>query len=107
MPELKTNAQIKDYQVYVYELESERGFLQQSIKDKCLLLGEEVGELFKSIRKVNGIAVDPNSKFGEVEDEIADIFIYLCSISNRLNIDIEKAFINKEIKNKKRKWEIL
>ncbi len=107
MPELKVNAQLSDYQVYVAELERERGFFQQSTKDKCLLLGEEVGELFKAIRKIDGLAVDPNSNFGEVEDEIADIFIYLCSISNRLNIDIEKAFINKEIKNKKRKWKIL
>lgn len=107
MPELKINARLNDYQVYVSELERERGFSQQSVKDKCLLLGEEVGELFKAIRKNDGLAVDPNSKFAEVEDEIADIFIYLCSISNRLNIDMEKAFINKEIKNKKRKWEIL
>ena len=104
MPELKDNPQLKDYQLYVNELEKERGFETDSSKDKCLLLGEEVGELFQVVRKADGLGIDPQSKVNELEGELADIFIYLCSIANRFDINLEKAFLKKEEKNKERIW---
>jgi len=61
MPELTKNPTLKNFQQYVAELETERGFSHQTIIDKCLLLGEEVGELFKAVRKSEGLAVDTNS----------------------------------------------
>lgn len=64
-----------------------------------------MGELFKAVRKAQGIALDPQSKVGEVSDELADIFIYLCSIANRYEIDLEQAFLAKEEKNKLRNWQ--
>ncbi len=42
---------LKDFQKYIKEMEQERNFSSQTIIEKCLMLGEEVGELFKSIRK--------------------------------------------------------
>ncbi|WP_375749646.1 MazG nucleotide pyrophosphohydrolase domain-containing protein [Vibrio sp. HN007] len=104
MPELKKKPTLTDFQQYVAELEVERGFSKQNAKEKCLLLGEEVGELFKAVRKAEGIAIDQNSKVGELSGELADVFIYLCSIANRYDINLEKAFLDKEEKNKKRKW---
>ena len=104
MPELTQNPTLKNFQQYVAELENERGFAHQTIIDKCLLLGEEVGELFKAVRKSEGLAVDSNSNFTEIGDELTDIFIYLCAIANRKGIDLEKAFRDKEIKNKQRVW---
>ena len=104
MPKLKETAHLKDFQIYVSELERERFFYKQTAKDKCLLLGEEIGELFKAIRKNDGIGIDPSSKVNEVEEESADIFILLCSIANRFDIDIEKAFLKKEEINKQREW---
>ena len=103
---LKNEPSLKDFQKYVVELEDERGFAHQNAKDKCLLLGEEVGELFKAVRKEEGMAIDSSSTVGDIGDEIADVFIYLCSIANRYNIDIEEAFLAKENKNKNRKWSI-
>ena len=105
MPKLKENPKLSEFQKYVEELELERGFSDQSTIDKCLLLGEEVGELFKAIRKSEGLLVDNNSNFTEIGDELADIFIYLCAIANRKNIDLEEAFRKKEEKNKQRTWE--
>lgn len=67
-------------------------------------LGEEVGELFKAVRKSEGLSIDSNSAFTEIGDELTDIFIYLCAIANRKNIDLESAFRNKEEINKKRIW---
>lgn len=104
MPELKNQPTLSDYQSYVSQLEKERGFSDQSTIDKCLLLGEEVGELFKAVRKTEGLAMDANSAVTEVGDELTDIFIYLCAIANRKNIDLEKAFLSKEEINKKRTW---
>ena len=37
-----------------------------------------------------------------IKDEIADIFYYLVRISDKLNIDIEKALIKKMKKNRKK-----
>ena len=104
MADLKNNTSLQDFQKYVAELELERGFAHQTIIDKCLLLGEEVGELFKAVRKSEGLAVDLNSNFSEIGDELTDILIYLCAIANRKGIDLESAFRKKEEKNKKRVW---
>lgn len=104
MPNLTKTPTLKNYQQYVSELETERGFSHQTIIDKCLLLGEEVGELFKAVRKSEGLAVDANSNFTEIGDELTDIFIYICAIANRKGIDLESAFLKKEEKNKQRIW---
>jgi NTP pyrophosphatase (non-canonical NTP hydrolase) len=104
MPNLTKNPTLTNFQKYVAELETERGFSHQTIIDKCLLLGEEVGELFKAVRKSEGLAVDSNSSFTEIGDELTDIFIYLCAIANRKGIDLEEAFREKEVKNKQRIW---
>lgn len=104
MPSLPKNPTLQDLQNYVTQLETERGFDTQTVRDKCLLLGEEVGELFKAVRKVEGLSVDPGSNIGEVADELADVFIFLCAIANRCDIDLETAFRGKEARNHKRMW---
>lgn len=104
MPKLEDKPTLSQFQNYVTQLENERGFIKQTTIDKCLLLGEEVGELFKAVRKSEGLAVDANSNFTEIGDELADIFIYLCAIANREGISLEEAFRVKEEKNKKRVW---
>ena len=104
MLKLKSNPTLSDFQKYVEELELERGFDDQSARDKCLLLGEEVGELFKAVRKSEGLKIDATSAFGSISDELADILIYICAIANRFGLDLEKSFRDKEEINKKRKW---
>ncbi|MFZ4462343.1 MAG: MazG nucleotide pyrophosphohydrolase domain-containing protein [Bacteroidales bacterium] len=104
MPFLPSNPSLAQFQQYVIELEKERGFSDQNILQKSLMLGEEVGELFKAIRKQQNIKMDQKSVVGSVEEELADILIFICSIANRLDIDLEKAFRDKEEINKKRTW---
>lgn len=104
MPELKAKPTLSDFQTYVAELEVERNFIDQNVQVKCLLLGEETGELFKAVRKAEGIAIDPESVIGDIGGELTDIFIYVCSIANRYNINLEEAFLIKEEHNKKRSW---
>ncbi|MDO8743121.1 MAG: MazG nucleotide pyrophosphohydrolase domain-containing protein [Candidatus Azambacteria bacterium] len=106
MPTLKENPNLRDFQNYVKDLEKERGFQKEDVSKKCLLLGEEVGELYKAIRKKDSILrIDRNSKFGSVDEELADIIIGICTIANRFDIDLEQAFREKEEINKKRIWE--
>jgi len=105
MPTLKKNPTLKDYQEYVKKLEIERGFSSESVLQKCLLLGEEIGELNKAVRKeLKLLKTDQNSKNGSVARELADVVIIICTIANRLDIDLEKAFRGKEEINKKRVW---
>ena len=95
---------LAEFQQYVAELELERGFEDQTVTDKCLLLGEEIGELFKAVRRTEGLKVDPDSQIGEIGHELADVFIYLCAIANRYGIDLEQAFLDKETLNHQRQW---
>lgn len=104
MPVLNDKPSLKDFQIYVEQLEAERGFDKQSAIEKCLLLGEEIGELFKAVRKSENIKIDENSNVTPVAEELADILIYLCSIANRHNINLEKAFREKEVINHQRNW---
>jgi NTP pyrophosphatase (non-canonical NTP hydrolase) len=104
MPDLKPKPTLAAFQAYVAELEIERGFADQTPVEKCLLLGEEVGELFKAVRRAQGLPVDPTTSIGGVADELADILIFLCSIANRYHVDLETAFREKEVINKSRTW---
>ena len=104
MLSLDQNPTLKDFQKYVIDLENERGFADKTVLQKCLMLGEEMGELFQAIRKEENITIDHNSKFGTIEEELADIIIYICSIANSYNINLEEAFRKKEEVNKKRIW---
>lgn len=104
MPHLKSAPTLTDIQQYVAELEQERGFSDQNVLQKCLLLGEEVGELFKAIRKHQGMSIDPKSNASSVADELADLIVMMCAVANRLDVDLEKAFRAKEEVNMKRRW---
>jgi NTP pyrophosphatase (non-canonical NTP hydrolase) len=104
VPELSEAPTLRAYQTYVTELEIERGFSDQGPIDKCLLLGEEVGELFKAVRKAEGLVIDANSHVGEIGHELADVFVYLCALANRYGVDLETAFRAKEAINERRLW---
>lgn len=104
MPTLCPAPTLADFQEYVRALEVERGFADQNVVEKCLLLGEEVGELFKSIRKETNMSVDARSDVSPAAEEMADILIMLLSVANRMDVDLESAFRAKEEKNHKRVW---
>ncbi len=104
---LRKQPTLKDFQQYVSDLEKARGFTKSTILEQCLRLGEEVGELFKAIRKNENLKVDKNSKFGSIPEELVDCFIFLLAISDKYGIDLEQAFRDKEEINKKREWKVI
>jgi NTP pyrophosphatase (non-canonical NTP hydrolase) len=96
---------LQDFHEYIRKMEIARDFNNTSVLQNSLQLGEEVGELFKAIRKVEGYKTDKkNSKIGTVKEELADVFMFLLAMANRYNIDLEQAFRDKEEVNKKRVW---
>ena len=106
MPSLGDRPTLDDLQRYVGELEDERGFASQSVRDKCLLLGEETGELFKSVRRAEGMAIDEEACVRDVAHELVDILIYVCAIANRYGLRLEDAFRAKETINANRRWTV-
>ncbi len=58
----------------------------------------ELVEIFQWLKESDIKKVDKE----KVADEIADIFFYLLRISQKMNINIEKSFHNKMIKNIKK-----
>jgi NTP pyrophosphatase (non-canonical NTP hydrolase) len=101
---ITSNSPLHELQEHVASAERARGFYGQSANEKCLLLGEEVGELFKAVRKASGMTVDPQSEVKDVANELADILNFLLAIANRYEIDLGEAFIAKEMVNKTRVW---
>ncbi|MDL2341868.1 MAG: MazG nucleotide pyrophosphohydrolase domain-containing protein [Patescibacteria group bacterium] len=95
---------LADYQTLVAQLVVARGFDQETVPEVFTLLVEEVGELAKAIRKANGQKVDAQSQHHEVAEEAADVFWLLIDLCNRLGIDLQQAFLNKELKNANRVW---
>lgn len=95
---------LPDYQQQIAGLVKQRGFDSETVPEVKMLLVEEVGELAKAIRKQHGMKVDSASKQHDVEEEAADVFWLLVDLCNRLGIDLEKAFTDKEAKNSHRTW---
>ena len=106
---LKQSSTLSDIQTYIKKVLQLRGFEDQTVKDKLLLLTEEVGELAKAVRKnSSGASVDPEKieNYDSVESEIADVLIVLISVANILNVDVFKSLKQKEQININRKWKI-
>lgn len=106
---LKLNSTLSDVQSYIQKVLNLRGLSNQTVKDKLLLLTEEVGELTKAVRKNSSrTSVDHNriNNYDSVENEIADVLIVLISVANALNIDIFESLKEKEKININHKWKI-
>ena len=100
---------LNEIQNYIKEVIKIRGFSEQKVQDKMLLLLEETGELAKAIRKTipeASVDYEKIENYTDIEEEVADVFIVLVSICNRLNINLYDAIIKKEEKNIKRQWKL-
>jgi NTP pyrophosphatase (non-canonical NTP hydrolase) len=104
MEPLKSGASLSGIQGYVAKMETERGLERLDLTSQCLKLGEEVGELFRAVRKLQGDPHDPHGRVTDVGQEAVDSLILLISIVNRCGIDLEEAFRAKEALNESRVW---
>lgn len=106
--ELKPSPTLGDFQKYVLQMKQERGFNLTDRFYECCLLAEECGELISAVRKNSKSgSIGSGSHVGNIAEELADVFIYVCSLANMHGIDLEQAFRDKEEINKKRTWKRL
>jgi NTP pyrophosphatase (non-canonical NTP hydrolase) len=106
--DLKRDANLDDVQTYIKNVNKERPFGDEPIEQSLLILMEEVGELAKAVRKdKTNIPVDREKlhNYDSVEHEVADVFVVLLSICNRLDINLFDAFVDKEKINVNRTWD--
>lgn len=101
---LKSDPTLADYQQYVREMVEERGF-KDDVRNKFMMLIEEVGEFAKASRKAAGMKLANDVAKQDAGAEAADVFIVLLGLCNLLDIDLEKAFRDKEEHNKTRTWQ--
>ncbi len=102
-----SNFELDQVQLYLKNILKIRQLDGNTTLEEMLMLIEEVGELAKAIRKYKlNMPIDKmkNFKEGNIEEEIADVFIILVGLCNKLNISLKDCFINKEKENAKRSW---
>ncbi len=88
---------IKRLQKYIARKVRERGFEDESLHERLLLLTEELGELVHACRKISGMNVDQNREITDkVGEEVADVLNLIFAVGIKLGLDIEKEFIEKE-----------
>lgn len=104
MTTLKSKPSLKDIQEHILKSGVQLGFDKLNALQRCLMLGEEVGELFKSVRNHERIKIENNAKIDPIENELADVLMHVCAIANYFNIDLEKAFRHKEENDLGRSW---
>lgn len=110
MISLPEGASMKDYQRYIHELETMHGWLKVDLVHNCFLMGEEVGELFKAVRRYNklfdeGAPTPQEQARVHLAEELVDVFNYLVAIANRTGVDLEQAFREKNARNQQRSWD--
>lgn len=87
---------ITHLQEYVAEKIKSRGFEDETLHERLLLLTEELGELVKACRKISGMNVNQQQKGDHKPgEEIADVINLVFAVGIELGIDIEKEFIEK------------
>ncbi|MHA1369808.1 MAG: MazG nucleotide pyrophosphohydrolase domain-containing protein [Promethearchaeota archaeon] len=83
--------EIKEFQDFMNELYALRDKQRGALKT-FLWLVEEVGELSSELRKRESGIKDNDDSLAE---EFADVFAWLCSLANIMNIDLESAALKK------------
>lgn len=95
---------LNDYQELIKKLVLERGFDKETVAEVFMLFLEEAGEFAKAARKVTGMKTSDDSKIHDLQEEAGDVFWLLIDLCNRLGVDLEKSFRDKEAKNQTRTW---
>lgn len=88
---------LQELQEYIAQKIKDRGFEDESVHERLLLLTEEVGELIKACRKVSGMNIDAErNNYGKVGEEVADVINLVFAVAIKMGIDVEKEFLAKE-----------
>ena len=96
---------IQELQEYVAHKIKERGFDDEGLHERLLLLVEEVGELVKTTRKMSGMYVDEKRETANnAGEEIADVLNMIFAVADKLGIDVASELKKKEAAIDKRTY---
>jgi len=88
---------IAHLQEYVAEKVKERGFEDETLHERLLLLTEELGELIHACRKISGMNVDKAREIkSETGEEITDVINLVFCVGIKLGLNLEEEFLKKE-----------
>lgn len=94
--------EIKDLQQRIIKFRDDRDWKQfHSLKDLLLGLNIEQSELSELFLWKSGSEIESVSK-KDIENELADIFIFLAYLSTHFDVDLEKAIVDKIAINEKK-----
>lgn len=96
---------LKALQIYFKQVLGERGFDDETLAEKIMLMTEELGEIARAVRKHTAVKMSQTTKQSDVADEAADLFILLIDLCNTLGVDIHQAILAKEKINQTRTWQ--
>lgn len=99
---------LREMQMHIKEVCEKRGWDKNNHLEIFLLLSEEVGELANVIRKITSLHTQKSDNPEELkkmlEEEFADVLNYLLDLANYFDVDLQKAFVEKDQKNAQRTW---
>ena len=99
---------LSQLQSEVKDLVIRKGFRDETLQDKIVLLTEEIGELARVARFLTGIKASrtrPSRRSREaLADELADCLIYLVDVANLEKCSLEQAVSRKLSSDLKRRW---
>jgi NTP pyrophosphatase (non-canonical NTP hydrolase) len=104
-PEEPQDTSLAAYQRYVAQVMAGRGFDEETVSQKFMLLLEEAGEFAQAARKNANLAQAADTTVETLNDAAADVLAILLDVCNKVDVDLEQAFINREHKNQSRTWE--
>ena len=104
MTDLPKDDSLVKLQKYIWQMNIERGFDNEDASKKLVMLIEEIGELAKAVRKHVGMKFTDTTRQQEIREELADVQIVLLGLATVLKEDMFSAVIEKEKKNRTRKW---
>lgn len=91
-----------EFQQYVREFSEIKGFDKSTIEQRMLYLMTEVGELSKEVLSVS---FHPDEELKEnLGYEMYDVVWNIFDLANKLNIDLNQAFMRKKEINDNRIW---
>lgn len=96
---------ISHFQEYIAQKIKDRGFEDETLHERLLLLTEEVGELVNACRKLTGMNVDQGREItNETGEEVTDVINMVFSVGIKLGLNMEEEFLSKEKKVDKRNY---
>jgi NTP pyrophosphatase (non-canonical NTP hydrolase) len=94
------NTKVADLLNRMKQFRDQRGWGDQDPKDMAVSLVLEATELLEHFQWKTGEQVEEEARLkGAIADELADVFWWIMTLADRLNLDVSQAFIRKMAKN--------